>query len=208
MADPPDALSDLARRAQRGDRGALAELAGRCRDRIYRWALVKTGDADDAEDVTQEVLVRMYDRLHQFRGDAQFATWLYRITRNAAGGLFRGRRRRERAHERFAAQSAITGSREPDVTARLEIGEFADLLRTFFGELPERQREIFDLVDLQQVPARQVADMLGLAPPTVRAHLLRARRHLRERLLQADPALQERPPVPQDAPCSAPPERP
>jgi RNA polymerase sigma-70 factor (ECF subfamily) len=194
LADPPDALSDLARRAQGGDRDAFAALAGRCRDMIYRWALVKTGDGDDAEDVTQEVLVRLHDKLRQFRGDAQFSTWLYRITRNAAGGLFRGRRRRERAYERFGVEAAVTGSREPDVTSLVEMRDTASILQAFFDELPERQREVFDLVDLQNLPARQVADMLALAPATVRAHLLRARRYLRRRLLEAEPTLAEEPP--------------
>ena len=193
LEPPPDALSDLARRAQRGDPGAFVQLVERCRDRIYRWALVKTGDSDDADDVTQEVLVRLHDKLRQFRGDSQFTTWLYRVTRNAAGGLFRSRRRRERAHERFAAEAAIGGSEQPDVTSQLETRETAETLRTFFDELPERQREVFDLVDLQHVPARDVAEMLGLAPPTVRAHLLRARRRLRALLLEAEPGLTDDP---------------
>ena len=86
---PDDDLDLLVRRAQAGDAEAFDRLAARCRDRIYRWALVRIGDADEADDVTQTGLVRLATHLDRYDGRSRFTTWLYRVTANAAGGWFR-----------------------------------------------------------------------------------------------------------------------
>ena len=80
------AVADLLPRAQAGDAAARDELLRRCHGTVYRWALVQTGQADDAEDVAQEVLVRLYRYLGRYSGRARFTTWLYRVTRNTALG--------------------------------------------------------------------------------------------------------------------------
>ena len=65
------------------------------------------------------------------------------------------------------------------------------MVRTFFGELPPRQREVFDLADLQGLPSTEIAARLGIEPVSVRAHLFKARRALRARILEAHPLLAE-----------------
>jgi RNA polymerase sigma-70 factor (ECF subfamily) len=90
----------LVPRATRGDAGALDQLLRSCRPLVYRWALVQTGEAADAEDVTQEVLIKLHRSLHRYAGRSRFTTWLYRVTRNEALGLGRrlaGRLRLARA---------------------------------------------------------------------------------------------------------------
>ena len=67
----------------------------------------------------------------------------------------------------------------------------ADLVRAFFAELPERQREVFDLADLQGYRSSEVAELLGMNPSTVRGHLFRARRFIRNKILQSNPKLVE-----------------
>jgi RNA polymerase sigma-70 factor (ECF subfamily) len=66
----------LIRRAQKGEPGALEDLIRRHYGLIHRWALVKTGDADDAEDVTQRVLIQLFKKLGSFRGRSSFKSWL------------------------------------------------------------------------------------------------------------------------------------
>jgi len=81
----------LIRRAQRGEREALDELIRQKYRLIHRRALAKTGDADDADEVTQRVLIKLFRKLKTFRGRSSFNSWLYRITSNAAGEVHRGR---------------------------------------------------------------------------------------------------------------------
>ena len=168
------------REAQGGDDEAFDRLARHYLPRLRRWALVRTGDPDDAEDVVQRTLVAMYRKLDSFRGDADFGSWLYRITGNEATALFRRRGSRRRALDRLVALGGRKTVQEPSAP---EEG-VADLLRSFLTELSERQREMMDLVDFQGFTPSEAAERLGLAPSTARVHLLRARRQMRERILE------------------------
>ncbi len=180
----------LIRRAQLGEPGAFDDLIRQNYRLIHRWALVKTGDADDAEDVTQRVLIQIFKKLGTFRGRSSFDSWLYRITSNAAGELHRRRGARERAVAKWEEKQGKE-SAEPVVLGRIAGSEAAEVARAFFSELPERQREVFDLVELQGYTAAEVAEMLVMRASTVRVHLLRARRTLRARILEQHPALAE-----------------
>lgn len=153
--------------------------------------MVKTGDRDDAEDVTQRVLIQLHRKLGTFRGRSSFTSWLYRITSNAAGELYRRRSARERAVAKWHEHRDPEERGEPEVLGRLARDEAMGVARTFFCELPEKQREVFDLVELQGYGPAEVADMLVMNASTVRVHLLRARRTLRARIVERHPALAE-----------------
>ncbi len=179
------------RGAQAGDEAAFERLVRHYYDQISRWALARTGDRDDADDVTQEVLVRLHRHLSSFDGRSQFSTWLYQVTRSAAADLHRKTARRERL--------ALKAKRESGPAAHDPRGEeestderrAAGLVRMFLEELSERQREIFDLCDMQGFGAVEVSSMLGMEPVTVRSHLFRARKAIRKRILESNPELVE-----------------
>jgi len=180
----------LIRRAQKGEPGALEDLIRRHYGLIHRWALVKTGDADDAEDVTQRVLIQLFKKLGSFRGRSSFKSWLHRITSNAAGEFHRRQGAREKAVSKWDEKQGRE-SAEPEVLRRIGGSEAVEVARAFFSELPERLREVFDLVELQGYTATEAAEMLVMSPSTVRVHLLRARRTLRTRIMEQHPALAE-----------------
>ena len=176
--------------AQGGDAAAREALLARCHPTIFRWALVQVGDADEAEDVAQEALVRLDAGLDGFAGKSLFATWLYRVTRNVA--LEMGRR----AARTLRLRSAL--ALRPDdesATADPADGVHAEtvtaLVRALFDDLPPRQREVFYLADLEELAPVEIAQRLGLEPATVRVHLLRARRSLRARILSEHPEIVE-----------------
>ncbi len=192
MSGSEDTSSDdlLIRRAQRGEQEAFDDLIRQNYRLIHRWALVKTGDADDAEDVTQRVLIQIFRKLGTYRGRSSFSSWLYKITSNAAGELHRRRGAGERAVAKWEEKQEQEGA-EPTVLGRIAGSEAAAVARAFFSELPERQREVFDLVELQGYTAAEAAEMLVMSASTVRVHLLRARRTLRARIMEQHPALAE-----------------
>jgi RNA polymerase sigma-70 factor, ECF subfamily len=173
---------ELIARAQQGDATAFRDLVDRWYARIYRWAQGHTGDPDDADDVTQHVLVRLHLRLNRFRGGARFSTWLYQVTRNAARDAYRRRARRVRAMERMR-QLGDAPAQSADPAAEVELQETLGAARAALARLPERQREVFDLVELQGYEAHEVARLLGVSAPTARTHLFRARRAVRAALL-------------------------
>jgi RNA polymerase sigma-70 factor (ECF subfamily) len=177
----PDAM---VRGAQRGDAAALSRLLELVRPRVYRWAIVQTGSADEAEDLAQETLLRATRKLHDFAFAARFTTWLHAIMRSAAADWRRTRRRRDALLRERAGPPAMT--RQPEPAAAL-----LDIVRASLDELTARQREVFDLVDLQGHTPAEAAGLLDMNATTVRVHLLRARRQLRTRILESHPHIVE-----------------
>lgn len=186
-----EAVTPLVRKAQAGDQQALSEVLRRSYQQIHRWAISLTGDPDDADDVTQDVLIMLHRRIGQYRERSRFTTWLYRVTRNAAGDFFRRSSRRKRAVKRSTEEAGDAGYQRGTQLDELHASDVADLVRALFVDLPDRQREVFDLVDLQDWSPVEVSQALGMKPVTVRAHLHRARRAIRKRILERHPELME-----------------
>ena len=179
---------ELVSRARGGDEAALTRLAELAYPRVRRWALVQTGDPAEADDLTQDVLIRMIRHLDTFHGDAAFETWLYATTRNAARDAFRARRREARREGDPRTVVALRPDPAPRPDRRVERSELRATLLDAFARLPRRQREAFELVELQGHSAKEAAGILGIEPVSVRAHLFKARRAMRELLLADDPA--------------------
>jgi RNA polymerase sigma-70 factor (ECF subfamily) len=182
---------DLVDRARGGNPEALETLVTHAYPVVHRWALVRTGDLAEADDLTQDVLVQVIRRLDAYEGSSRFTTWLYAVTRNAAADRFRRRKRRHRLEDDPRTPTAVLPDAPPPADELVGRGELAGVVRTFFRELPPRQREVFDLADLQGLPSPEIAARLGIEPVSVRAHLFKARRALRARILEAYPLLAE-----------------
>jgi len=158
---------------------------------VRRWARVRTGDDVEADDLTQDVMIQMVRTLDGFRGDARFETWLYAVTRNAAAARARRDLRGEELLGRPEAVETVAPTPEPAPDVALHRRDVASAVRDAFFRLPLRQREVFDLVELQGLTSPEAAERLGIEPVSVRAHLFKARRALRAHILGASPELAE-----------------
>ena len=176
-------ILDLAELATKGEREALGRLAGALRPLICRWALVMTGDPNDAEDVAQQVLMKMMDSMEGFDGRSRVTTWAYRITRNASLDHQRRAKRDRRLAETAERLARAEPPRLDDPLDDIEMKRTMRLIRILLAELPMRQREVFDLVDLQGLEPREAAELLEMNPNTLRVHLLRGRRRMRTEML-------------------------
>lgn len=176
-------ILELAVRAGKGEPEALGSLAGALRPLICRWALVMTGDPDDAEDVAQVVLTNMMRSMHRFDGRSRVTSWVYRITRNASLDHQHRKKRDLRLADRLGQLARAEAPRIADPLDEIDMKRTLRLIRTLLRELPMRQREVFDLVDLQGMKPKEAADLLQMKPNTLRVHLLRARRRMRREML-------------------------
>lgn len=183
------AAADLVPRARRGEAGALEQLLRRCRVTVYQWALVQTGEPADAEDVTQEVLIRLHGSLHRFAGRSRFTTWLYQVTRNEASSLRRRLTSRLRLAEAATREAAVDPESRDDPADRVHAARVAALAEDLLRRLPRRQREVFHLADLEGCDMAEIAERLGTSPVTARVHLFHARRALRAGILARWPEL-------------------
>ena len=173
--------ASLAARAQRGDMDAFEALYREHAGRVYALCLRLTADKVKARELTQDVFVRAWEALPQFRGDAKLTTWLHRIAVNA---MLMQRRSDRRRLSRISladddvedADAVLAGS-----TAPRDVGSAIDIERAV-AALPPGVRRAFVLHDVEGYSHEEIARMTGLAAGTLRAQLHRARQLLMKTL--------------------------
>lgn len=177
----PNDLGPLVLAARTGDRAAFEQLVRATASDTYGLARRLVGNDDDARDVVQEAYLRAFRGIQRFRGDAQFATWLHRITANCAASHL-GRRLRHR-HERLGDEEAVADSRpDHDPVAVAESRLLRDRLTAELADLPPRLRAAVVLRDVYDLPHEVIAAELGITVSAAKVRLHRARKRLRERL--------------------------
>lgn len=173
-------MDELVLWAADGDREAFDEMVLRTHHDAYGLALRLTSDPDDARDVVQDAYLRAYRSIGNFRGDAQFSTWLYRIVANCASTNL-GKRRRHR-HEKLPEADGIVDLRDPGPAAEAEAADLRAQLDQAIRELPPRLRAVVVLRDVYELPHEAIAEELGISVSAAKVRLHRARRRLRERV--------------------------
>ncbi len=174
-------IDELIEEAQGGDHRAFEELVRRTYADTYTLAFRLTGDEEDARDVVQETYLRVHKGLKRFRGDAQFSTWMHRITANCAS-TFLGRRSRNR-HDELPDEPQIADenpARDPE--HRADVGDLRNQLTDALRALPPKLRSVVVLRDIYDLPHEAIADELGISESAAKVRLHRARKRLRERL--------------------------
>jgi len=174
---------------RRGHRGGFTQLVNILQPRVYRWALGIASDPDEADEISQEAFVMVHRNLHQFKGDAPLEGWVYGIVRRIANQRKRRRGRRARLAESAGwTRTIVADVYTTDPGARVDRERLAAFVNHYFSGLPPRQREVFDLVDLQGYDPSEAAVLLNIKQGTVRANLFKARAAIRAHILAAHPA--------------------
>jgi RNA polymerase sigma-70 factor (ECF subfamily) len=135
-----------------------------------------TRDRGEAEELVQDVFVRVWEKLGSFRGGSAFSTWLHRVAVNTVIEKLRAKARWRERHDAMADPDSQTDHGFADMA-----GTDVDLERAI-ARLPVQARMVFILHDVEGNKHREIAEMTGLAVGTCKAHLHRARQLLRERL--------------------------
>jgi RNA polymerase sigma-70 factor, ECF subfamily len=179
--------ADLISRAAAGDAAAFQALVERHRSMVYRVAYQFAGNHHDAEDIAQEVFIKVYRSLDRFRQDAQLSSWMYRIVMNAC---IDHRRRHAPAHvapfgEEAERKMLNTPEESPGPEDYAYAGEIGQVLETEIGRLPPGQRIVFVMRHHQGLKLCEIAEALGLAEGTVKRQLHAAVHRLRAALGRA-----------------------
>ena len=185
-----NADSQLIGRMQAGDGTSVADLASTFGPRIQQLALRYVKNWEDAEEVTQDVLMKVYRKIDAFRGDAALSSWIYRITFNTA----MSRLRSTRASRMAEMQKPDPGSQEPDRTPsepadwssladdHVLRAEMRQRLIEALTRLPEVYRVPVILRDIQGLSTEEASAVLAVKPQTLKSRLHRGRLMLREHL--------------------------
>jgi RNA polymerase sigma-70 factor (ECF subfamily) len=175
-----DRLVDAARS---GDRAAFDELVRRTYVDTYTLAMRLTANEEDARDVVQESYLRAWKGIKGFRGDAQFSTWMYRITANAAATLVQKRRRR-RTESLEHVEEPIDSSIEAQPEAAAESSVGLEELARAVAALPPKLRSIVVLKDVYGLSHEAIAQDLGISVAAAKVRLHRGRKRLRDVLFE------------------------
>jgi RNA polymerase sigma-70 factor (ECF subfamily) len=179
-----DELEHLVGAARTGDRFAFDELVRRTHVDTYTLAYRLTADEEDARDVVQESYLRAWKALPNFRGDAQFSTWMYRITANTAYSVAK-RRRRHRADPLDAmVEDPIELHPDLQPEGAAETSAMLDELAVALDELPPKLRVLVVLKDVYGLSHEEIAEELGISVAAAKVRLHRGRRKLRDLLYE------------------------
>jgi RNA polymerase sigma-70 factor (ECF subfamily) len=173
--------AECVRRVQQGDTDSFEILVRRHQRTIFNLVYRLLGDYDEAAEVAQEVFLSAYKSIGQFRGDANFSTWLYRIGLNHASTRRRSLNNTQQRHVPFDGTEVIADGMV-DPAKNFEHKEIQQQVQLALNSLDPADARIILLRDLQDVPYEDVAEMLDIPVGTVKSRLHRARQALKANL--------------------------
>lgn len=185
--------ASLIARCQKADAAAFNEIVGRYKNKIFSYLYRMTGNAEDAEDLTQEVFVRMYTNIASFRAEASLSTWLFRIAGNLCVDSYRrGKKTRGLVH---SLDAPIGGEDDDSVMSTRDVPDVSQAPETLFGrkelaahiqaalqKLPPKLRSAIVLHDVEGLPYEEIAVAESIPLGTVKSRIFNARVALREHL--------------------------
>jgi len=193
--EPPPApapVNELVERCLAGDQGAWEEIVRLHRRKVFNIAYKFVGRHDEAEDLTQDIFLRIFKALHTFDRRANFQTWLISISRNLCIDHYRSlRKERETMARDVDANDLSPASPDRSPERRIEEQDVKTLVRSALAELPAALREAVVLRDLQEFSYLEIAEKLRLPEGTVKSRINRGRLELARQITR----LQELPPV-------------
>jgi RNA polymerase sigma-70 factor (ECF subfamily) len=173
-------------RVRTGDQQAFTQLQERYAPRVFGYFCRQLRDRAEAEDLTQEVFLRLYRSRHRYQPRARFATWIFHITQNVARNALRSRRRHPCVHLDPEApgnrglMEVLLSDRADAPSRPLERDELALVVRAAVAELAGRQRTALELHQFHDRTYAEVAAELDMTPKAAKSLLYRARNQLRE----------------------------
>ncbi len=168
-------------RFQAGDERAYVELVNRYKDRLLNFVFQFLGDMEQAEDVVQDTMLRLYEKKHYYKEIAKFSTWIYTIARNLANTELRKRKRRkttylshmskdERQYEIPAVQDNVDQSLHNEF--------IQDRIKSAISKLPEHYKMVIILRDIQELSYDDISNIVGVPLGTIKSRINRARLQL------------------------------
>lgn len=177
----------LIEQLKQGDEAAFKQIVEQWQDMVYNTVLGIVQNETEAEDVTQDVFIRVYESVSSFKGESKFSTWLYRVAVTKALEFLRSKKRKKR----FAFLKSLSGATEDDSVqpadfhhpgVSLDNKERAAELFKAIGKLPENQKAAFVLHKLEGLSYKEISDTLHLSVPAVESLMNRAKNNLKKYL--------------------------
>src|ERR1700730_5148050 len=179
--------AELVIASRSGDQDAFAQLVQRHQRRVFNLVFRMLQQYEEASEITQETFLAAWQGLPSFRGDARFATWLYRIAYNCALKQLETRKRDRALQVALQAEQALESEDNfARASARIDEHEQQAFVQEHLSHLPAKYRIVLILRHLQDMTYEEMAEILTMPVGTIKTHLFRARNLLKERLQGLD----------------------
>lgn len=177
---------ELLQKLKTGDRGAFKNLVNAYSEKVYNTALGYLQNLEDAEDISQEVFIEVFNSISKFKGESKLSTWIYRITINKSLDLLK----RKKSKKRFAFITSIFSNE--DATEEIphfehpgilmENKERAKILFSAMSKLPDNQKTAFTLNKIDGLSYKEISEIMDTSVSSVESLLHRAKNNLRKLL--------------------------
>ena len=193
---PSPSDAELIERCLQKDNSAWELIVGRYKRKVFHIGYKFTGRHDDAEDLTQEIFLKVFRSLEKFNRDADFSTWLSSVARNFCIDHYRASKREKEVLVEDALAYDLAPASSGNPYRALEAKDRSGMVRRGLDQLPGKLREAVILRDLQGLSYQEMASRLALPEGTVKSRINRGREELARLLLRAQqPARQKAPRV-------------
>ncbi|MFZ2493543.1 MAG: RNA polymerase sigma factor [Thermoanaerobaculia bacterium] len=183
QVEPDDA--QLVQTIRGGDQGAFEQLVRRKTSKVYALCCRIIGNAEDAKDISQLVFIKLWENLDKYDPQYAFDTWLYRMVTNVAIDFMRSRQSRDNAvNSNLRLVKTATEAEQTVVVQRKEVEAVFDDVS---GILSPKQKTIFVMNQMEDLPSAEIARILGCRESTVRNHLFNARKAMQAQLQKRYP---------------------
>lgn len=179
----------LVKKVKKGDVNAFEQLVIIYQKFVYGTVLADVKNKEDAEDISQEVFLKVWNSIGSFRADSSFATWLHKIAKNTTFDFLRKRSKRKEISEDPDSALAVIPSNDPSPEDTVIGNETVNEIEKIIDTLPEEQRISLIYRDLMGITYLEIADITGVTVGTVKSRISRARETVKnaiEKYLFAD----------------------
>lgn len=178
----------LIKQVKEGNRDAFRILVANHHQMVIRICMSFLNQQEDAEDVAQEVFIEIFKSMPTFREESSLSTWLYRMAVNKSLDFIRQKKRKKRGyglltHMEYSDLANLSVSNDTDSDMLLEEEERRQILLSVMSQLPERQRIALTLSKLEELPQKEVAQIMDVSEGSVESLLVRGKKKLKELLL-------------------------
>lgn len=178
--------NDLIKRCQTGDQQAMEQIVLQYQNQVYNIAYGMMGNSEDAQDIMQEVFLRVWDKIRQFQFKSRFSTWLYRIVKNLSINEKNRQRRRQTSPMEMDDSQAWTPIDTTTPEKEALLAEKQKLMEIALAQLKKDYRTILVLREMETLSYEELAEILGCSLGRVKSRLHEARMALRNILKQLD----------------------
>ncbi len=179
---------ELLAKFKKGDQQAFELLVRKYKTTVFNTIYSVMGNAQEADDIAQEVFLKVYTKADSFKGESSFSTWLYRITVNRCVDELRRRKNKIISYEIEFNQEEklklkdVLASRENDITEKLRQKELQDIIQKAMNSLPEKYRIILTLKEIEGLSYKEISQIMKISLAKVKIWLFRARQKLKGKL--------------------------